>query len=593
MALDLDRLCQSIRRSRKSLEFFRDQRREMVRQYVGQHWSEEGSPLPVPANLISLYVSVMARNLVAKTPRVLLSTFDRSVQSTVKLMELWLNQEAKRMRLGNALQRVVLDALFSIGVAKVALASPDEAAASGWGLRAGQPFVRAVDLDDFAFDPHARDFAEAGWVAHRRRVPLDAVKDSKIYSKTRKDLVPSDDPPHNREGDERIGMLGRGYQGLQDEWEDMVELWEVYLPRERLVVTLAEDHVAGAMTLGKGGKAEALRVQRWIGPEAGPYHVLGFGTVPGSAMPKGPVQDLIDLHLCVNALYRKLMDQAERQKEVLPVPGSASADGETLVKTHDGEAFRCERADMLKPVSFGGPHQLNVLMAEKLGMMFKSLGGNLDLLGGLAPQSNTAKQDTLLNENASAGVADMQDRTVDVASSVASALCWYYWHDPVSVQRVSVPLPPDRSFPDEITPERRQKGRFEDLDLRVDPYSLRHATPQSKLATLDRMVQGVILPLAPLLQQQGIQFDIDAYLQKYAAYTDTPDVHDLVNVREPPPPMETAGTRPDEPTVSPPPGERRYVRESVNMRTDRGDALNMMNAMAGVDPGGSPNGSAA
>ncbi len=103
----------------------------------------------------------------------------------------------------------------------------------------------------------------------------EAIVDSKLYNrKAAANLPESYDSLYNEQGDERINTLGRGYY-LQDveEFEPYVDLWEVYLPRQRLVLTFSDDMLTGAV----GGEIDgALRVQRWIGPDCGPYHLLGM-----------------------------------------------------------------------------------------------------------------------------------------------------------------------------------------------------------------------------------------------------------------------------------------------------------------------------
>src|SRR5205085_8976936 len=102
---------------------------------------------------------------------------------------------------------------------------------------------------------------------------------------------------------------------------------EVYLPRHRLVLTLSDDTVTGGAELGAGSDGGSLRIQPWLGRDQGPYHILSFGTVPGNAMPKAPVQDLVDLHEAANSAYRKMIRAVGRLKEIAAVQGGATEDG--------------------------------------------------------------------------------------------------------------------------------------------------------------------------------------------------------------------------------------------------------------------------
>ena len=577
-----------MRRSRQALKRFREERREAVRQFVGNHWSEEGTKEKVPLNLLALYVQIVGRALVAKNPRVMLSTFDRALKPTVSAMQAWANREIERMKLADTLQRVVIDSLFSVGVCKVALATPADAGNVGWGLAAGQPFAERVDLDDFVFDVHARDFHSCSFIGHRYRVPLELVKESKLYSKARKDLAASSDPDYNVEGDERIKNLGQGDFGAgEEEFEDMVDLWEVYLPRHRVVLTLADDQLTGP---SEGRRLEPLREQPWVGPYCGPYHVLAMNVVPGSAMPKAPIQDLIDLHEAANRAYRKMIRMCERTKENTFVAGGALEDGSRIQKADDGEIIRVDRPEAIKQVVSGGTAIQQVLaVATVLKDLFSFMGGNLELLGGRGPQSKTATQDTMLNQSAQAGLADMQARAIDFVAETVKSLCWYWWHDPYNVQRAthSPPGMPGMSYERRVTPEMRRRGKFEDLGVQVDPYSMQYQTPQSRLQFISQLVQQTVIPMMPLMVQQGVAFDINAYLKKIGEYADQPDLPDILTIQEPPE-GAAGGGHPAEGRM-PQSTERRYVRENMPGRTTQATDQDLVARMLGHDLGGDPN----
>lgn len=582
----LARLADAIKASRSSLEPFRRNRRNMVRQMVGSNWSDDGAPERVPVNLIYQYVSIMARHLIAKNPRVMLTTFQKQAKPVVAAMKKWMNDEIDRMYLAETLRRIVVDAFFGPGVGMVALSTPSDAHAHGWNLPAGKPFVSQIDLDDFAFDVHAHDFREVDFMAHRYRPSLESIRDSNLYTKARKNLVASDDPFHNEEGDERISMLGRGYTGPQDELEEKVELWQVYIPSKKLILTLEADEG------GTPSTNEPLREQEWVGPDCGPYHILGFGTVPGNAMPLAPLPIVFDLHLFVNQTFRKLMRQAQRQKEVIPVRGGATEDMTRLEGTDDGFPFRCDNADNLKPVVYGGPNQQNFAMFMAAKQLFDQAAGNLSLLGGASPQSKTATQDKILNENAGAGVADKQGDVAKWVQGVCEALGWYFVHDPFLTMKTEEPIPglSDMAISRRVTPEQRQQVNWEDLQIRVSPYSLQPQTPLAMLMALKETVKD-LMPLMPLLQQQGIMFDLGVYLEKVGEYLDDPDIGEVFAVQEAMPQPEGQGA----PSAGGMPGEttRNYVRESRSDKTQQGQMENMIpQLMTGNDQGGSRNGQA-
>ncbi len=588
--VNVARLAESMRASRRVLEYFRAEKRKAVKQFVGRHWSEEAADKVVPINLLARYVQVVSRALVPKNPRVMLTTRTRRHQPAVSIMQDWLNQRIVEMKFAERLQRWVTDALYGLAVMKVALATPADAVLDGYVSPAGVPFAEVVSLDDFVYDVGARDFLQAGFLGHRFRVPLETAKRLDYYDAAeRKKLTADDERTMNQDGDERISVLGHGYEaGLDKDFEPMVELWEIYFPRTKRVVTLRSD--SGGVP---PSDSKPLRVQEWIGPDCGPYHFLPLQIVPDNAMPKGPVMDLIDLHTYVNALYRKLINQADRQKEVLPVSGASLDDSKNVRQASDGEIVGCDNPAGLKAISFGGPNAVNAAFAQHLMDKFSAQAGNLDLLSGASPQSKTASQDKMLNENASAGVSDMQERTVAGTAAVLTAFGWYWWNHPQEVMTTQKTAPgladvgiTRRLYPRAATTEAggpagiTREGRFEDLQCRVDPYSMQYRSPQQRLAFLSQLVKEMV-PLIPLLQQQGITFDMQFYLKKVAEYADEPDVTGLFTIAEPPPPQGPGGPSP---VQQPPKGDttHEYTRRSVGADTQANREGDMMNEAAAL-----------
>lgn len=581
---DFDRLFTAMRSSRRMLEFYRRQRMEAVRQYVGGHYSEGGSDLNVPVNLIARFVQIVSRSLVPKCPRVMYSTHARASQPAVSAMQEWVNKRLPEMQFDRKLQRWVVDAMFCVGIAKVALGTPADAARGNYSERAGVPFIDTVDLDDFCFDAGCRDLNQAGWVAHRYRIPLEVAENLKDFdAKARKELSaaePSYDGQTNQDGDERIDAVGRGWNmgTAERDFEPMVDLWEVYVSRTKRVYTFASD--AGGVPCEY---SRPLKAQEWLGPPCGPYHFLAYGVVPGNAMPKCPIGDLIDTHCMVNELYRKLFRQALRQKTVVPVRGGQLDDGGALLQAGDGEMFRAENADNIKEVSYGGPNQVNANFAVHLGDVNNKLAGNLDVLSGAGPQSRTATQDKLLSENASAGISDMQETTIAGAASLLNALSWYWWYHPQEEMKTSRTLPglPDIGIERTLLPAQSEKpglkrtGRFEDLMVKVDPYSLTFRTPSQRLQGLMSLYEK-FAPAMPLLAKQGIQMDLQFLVKKAGEYMDEPDVAGLFTVADP---VDLGGSGGDGGGI-PKPSEttRNYNRQSQGQDTEASRYAEMANA---------------
>lgn len=597
---DINRLCIAAQQARLALRKPREVVFDIARQHAGMHYSEGGTLEPVPCNIIGVTTKITGRKLVAANPRALLTTDKKEAKSVVEAMMAWVNRQIVKIDLAGTLERSVFNSLSCIGIIKVGLVDPAQVAAMGWAMKAGEPYAEVIDLDDWVCDMKAKRFPHCQFMGHRYRVPLKAAK--LMYGKAAKDLVGNSDLLYNLEGDPRINLIGKTTLSGDEEFEEMIDLWEFYLPRHRLIVTLWDGDLSGAQTMDSGSlQGKALRIQEWIGPDEGPYHILGMENVSGNLMPKGPLQDVYDLHLSINKLLNKLIDQAERQKEVIFVSGGADSDGNRLLECDDGEATRVDDPDRLKAIVWGGPDAKNFTFMNSLKDLASWLMGNLDLMGGLGPQSKTAKQDELLNQNSSSTIADMQAKTVAHAASVVKAMIWFWYHHPTAVLKSTYQMEglPDITAVQPIHPAgqgmangKRRISRdyaFEEMDIHIDPYSLQYQSPQQRMAALDQVLTQILIPLAQTLQQNGVDIDIQAYLAKKAKLGDMPDLIEIVRMIQPPQ-IEGAGA--GGPDAAPKPGQtsREYIRRSEGGPTNQGKDITAGNQMMGPEQNGHPNG---
>lgn len=594
-SVDYARLCAAYRASRRKMEHFRSTRRELAARIAGDQYSEETATQPRPVNCLSLYTRVVPRSVVPKEPRVSLSTMEAQYRPTVKAMERWVNDEFSREHLGDELRRVFLDALLCFGVMKVGLASPGDSVSRGYGLAAGKPFAERVDLEDFAFDPVARDLTRASWYAQRQRVRLDALKDSNLYEKAvQRKIEAQVYSPHNDQGDEKIGTIASQVETL-DEAFDFAEVVEFYLPAEKLVVTMLADEAGNVYAGDLNGDNPPLDVREWVGPDCGPYHFLLLQVVPGNAPGKGPIQDIVTLDEHFNALFTKLIEEAGAAKEILAYQNSADKDAERITAAANLSAVRVDNLDKIKPITFGGPNPANQAFGLALWEFINKLGGNIEAMAGLGAQASTLGQERIINANSSATTADMQELTVELLARVSDALCWYYHYHPELVMETSWA---PRSMPDNAvkTPvypashrgrpgDRVRNFPYEAIQCRCDPYSLSHQTPGGKLQFILQVVTQVLTPLAPLLQQDGTKIDTATLLQKLSELSGVAELAEVVKYAEPP--TEQAGDASELPhdRTLPVATERTYNRVNPSEKTDSGQRTAMQQMLAAASAG--------
>ncbi len=593
--VDLGDLCEAIRADRKTLEAHRVARREIVRRYAGDQYTTETSYQKRPVNFLSLYLSVLPPKLVSHDPRVCLSTFEKDYKSVVSGMELWANEEVERIGLAETLHRAVLDALIGPqGIVKVALATPSESEMRGWEVKYGQPFAQVVDLDDWVIDMHARHFSEAAYMGHRVRVPLNSLKNSDLYeSIKRKQVVPNRDKQYNEPGDERIGMLGRQYvAGQMVEAYEYVDLWEIYLPREKMIMTLLSEDGGTPYVDEYRGKEAVFSQRDWVGPYCGPYYPLSFLTVPGNLNGKGPIQDVSDMDDDFNKIVSKLFRQAARQKEVWMYNGTSDSDMQRFKDAGDGDAARCDNPDKIGVKASTGPNPNNAQFAIQVWQWLNKISGNLEVIGGLGEQAGTATQEKLLNANAGSTVTDKQHRMTKFTSKVFEGLCWFWHHHPQKVMTGYRPVTGLSSpIKQNVTPAQRQKVPFEAMRIKVDPYSMTYQTPGEKLAFLNQLMTQIVMPMMPFLKEQGINVRLDKYLEHVAKYGNSPEVEEVIEFSAVPDQVDQQSgvqgdgrnERPAKPSVS----DRTYNRVNSSEATSQGQDQTMRAALMRMNPGGS------
>ena len=579
----ISRLSEKVLEDFSGLSTFRQTRFDMVQECAGHRYGDNGARRPVKLNLMALYQATVARNLISKSPKIHLGTFQKEHRPAVNAMESWCNRQIERQRLAETFQRIVIDAMYGPGIAKISLASPADAAMTAWGQKAGTARIQRIDLDDFVYDLNAKDFSEPEFIGHRLRVPIRVAR--KMYGRSAK-FEQRSDPDYNDDGDERIGRLTRNYSGFK-ELEDHVELWEIYLPRHRMIVILSADCV---YRTGRDGLDKPLWSHRWIGRDSGPYEILSFGIVPGNAMPKAPFMDLFDIHMDCNNAKRKSIESMRDVKELTAVRRNNDGDMRVVMNSKHLDMIPLDDPDGVRPFMTGGKSvQFLEAGANARKEDFSFIGGNLELMAGRSQQAGTAHQEELLQRNSSASIADMQDRVSAWLEKCIASFVWYGWHDPRAVYEVPFDEVPGVELVRKVHPAGHptmgRNAEFDELDLRIVPFSYQAKTPAETLAFMNAVVDRA-MPMMPLLQSQGIIFDANFWMNALAKLGDCPDLAQLFITSEPPEGDEAKSLPHDK--IMPSNTTRTVNRVNASQRTQPGTAKQAI--LNGLDLGGSQNG---
>jgi len=573
----LGRLRDAMRFSRKKLEAFRRRHKEAIEQYVGIDYSEGGSDKPVYLNLMEIAANIYERQLAARPPKVLVFTHSKKLRSQGVKLEQAMNSMLRTYDVHNALRRCVKSSLFSMGICKVGTQVIGNYEEEGFNFTKTRPYVASVSLDDWVHDMTSHVPEEIDYCGHRYRMPLEAARKDKSFNKSaRENLTSMEDFSFNESGDERTSTISQGASQHEGQIEDKIELWEIWLPKERLIVTLGPN---------EGDKP--LKVVEWDGPPnpLGPYHLLYFNEVDGNSMPLAPAMLWRGLHDVSNGLFRKLVREAQRYKVVGLTRGVDSEDADRIRMASDGEIVGVDNPEAITEKMFGGIDQRNFAFMLQIKQLFSWQAGNLDLMGGLGAQSETATQDQLLHASASQRMSGMQDEVRLFTKKVIRDWGFHLWSDPVESYPIRLneqPVGPVDTF---LTPEERATHDYLLHEVDIEPYSMQFVSPQERLAKLNQIIGQVVLPSLPMMQEQGLGIDYKELLSTFSRYSDLPELKDIiVGLDDVPPGSDRMGAGGNQGPGMPAATHRVNERISRPGASPRGAEQTLVNTLMGGNP---------
>lgn len=523
---------QEVQRGYEQLRNFRKARQLFVRQYVGPYYNRVRGDMGDEAlNMIFNAVRVLVPNIVMNFPAHKVESKFLAYKDYADLLSLALSHHDKVSKIRDIYRRVLVDAVFTLGVMKTGLCESDSVYALNEQdrLDPGKIFTEAVDFDNFVVDPNAREhlFRDAAFMGDRIRVPRQTLLDSGLYRNDLIENLPAYDANTNK--NPKAGDFTKSSRATPTgQWLDEVEICELWVPSANALVTVPG---SGDVTLD-----DFLRVDDYYGPDAGPYTLLALTPpVPGNPLPVPMVGVWHDLHYLGNKIFKKISDQAQRQKDVLGYKRAAVDDAKSVVESQDGDAIAMDDPDGAKVYSFGGQQPSNEQHLEHLKAWFNQLAANPEQLAGMRFDANSATQANLMQQNAAVGLEDMKDLVYQAAEAEAAKRAWYLHTDPMIqlplIRRVDVPSPPlvvnGQIIPmppqkqDEqviLTPEARQ-GDWVDFMFTIIPNSMGRRDANSQFAeAMDFAVK--ILPAvaqaAQAFQLLRIPFDPQAFIIRMA-----------------------------------------------------------------------------
>lgn len=546
------KLAGALQWSREQMRAYNSRAMRAWKQYVGHEYGQNETVRKTFINLMAQAVDTFVDRLAANSPRLSFnpvpwSANARYLRTAAKKLQSVVNSRLKTERFEKSVQCAVSQAMFGVGAIKVGLRDMGQTNYGGEMIYRSGPYFSPILMEDLLVDMTSRAHDQYGYVGHRYSMYLDeAMEDPSLDPAQVNALRNStwlEGPP-----DERMQSLGTTPSETGC-YVDQVELWDVYIPRERLLLTTTRDF------------SHLLRSVPWKGPPRGPIKPLYLRYVPGNAMPRGFALDLCELHELANDLYSKQADQARAQKTVFEFLMGEGEDAERLRAAPNLHAVATKIKNALTPVAFPGADPGVFQYLRQVLVDFSKYAGGLDIMAGLGTNAPTATQDTMLNANSSRLVEALGKTLIDFVAEVGGDYAWYLWTDPVETYPIETMVPGLGMIQDELKPHERSFDFYE-MQLSVDPYSMSAQTPAGKLQALQAMVAQTLLPMLPVMQQQGMGIDVAELLRIQSELAGQPDWQRIITVQGMP--MDAGSAQAPEqrkPMGGPP---REYVRTSVS-----------------------------
>jgi len=532
----MGRLEQSYRFSREQQRPFRNRRFDAYAQLAGHLYGNGDETPPIHKNWIAQICDVFMSHLVGGGKMgALVRSFNPKTKGEAYDFGLIINKTLEIIKYTEtAREPATLASLLSpMGIIKVGMTDGGSFMGSdGMEMDANVPFMRSVEFGDFCLDWTADEFEECDWFTNRYQMPLEDVLDNKEFNRAaRNELQGAQERPMlNEQGDERLSALNQNRISREDRgYRKRVELLDVYLPFDggekgvMMTVALMRNRIA----------PRPLSVREYEGPDHpyGPYRLLYYQKLQSNLMPVPPVAHWMELHDLINSNYRKLSEQARAAKTIGLVMQGSEDDATKVANAQNLDLIGVD-GDAVNWMDIAGPDGKLVGFNAQLDNDLNVVAGNIESLGGLAAQSETATQDAAMGRAAGVKMSTMQKKAKRFDKEVMISLGDMIWSDDSFRLSLTKKVPNiDMEIPVMFDEEMRGEVDYLDLDIDIDPYSMQSLEAGERNQVLTQTAQELAM-FAQQLQEAGKQIDVMELLRQRARLLNMPELLDLVTPGE-------------------------------------------------------------
>ncbi|HUX02967.1 MAG TPA: hypothetical protein VMY35_18565 [Phycisphaerae bacterium] len=513
------KLAQQMDDSRKRLAPFQRTRREANERFAGSRYGIQPSQTPRlsrPLATIKGLVTILVPHIDVSILECEFEAKDPDQQLAMSLLAAATTDALAEMGADETVSQLLQDAMFGPAISKIdwSAVPPARADYRDWRRDTGLPFWARLSFDNYLLDPRCRDRRAAAWEGDEYPI-YDDDAEAGGYSMTLLRASGSADDQRRRDGADDLSDPARG--GGHDPLYPEHLVADVYLYRENVVVSLPARGQAGT---------KFVREIEFDGPEGGPYGMFGFDYPLDNPIPTSVVEDFLDLDETQNAVVRKVQRDAEGAKTVHGYQQTAARDADALRLAPHGEFVPMADPKNVVQYVVEGARREDMETMEFLREWANRNGPNPDIMGGLAADSPTLGQDQLKASGAATRLDAMRRKAMKHLGDRVKAVAWHVWRTQADAMRmVNLRLGPGReSFAVPWRPEDRRgdlpMGRYE---LAFHPVGL---SPQQQYAATVGLLRDILIPLAPMMQAQGLAIDVEALTSTLSRHGNLPSMRE-------------------------------------------------------------------
>ena len=508
-----------VKRGFERMQYYRRARAMFIREFVGQYYHGKGGLTgDEPINLIFHTIRTIVPNLVMKNPINELITDYAPQRFYGELLGLAVDKTERDIKLKETLRAWIIDAIFAMGIVKTGIAVSGETLQFGdTRVDPGRVYTSLVDLDDFVMDPVCTKREKSTFMGDRIRTPRQLLLDTDGYDHDLILKLPRSVYSTNRKVEDitKSNIAQMEMYTLQD-FVDVIELW---VPEANAVVTISDP---AQITFDK-----YLRSKDYYGPKEGPYTFLTFTPpVPNNPLPVADVSIWYDIHRIANRMFKKLMDQAERQKDILLYNPANADEAQDILEAQDGDSVATQNPKEFNVVGFGGQNRKNEIMLQELQTWYNYISGNPDQMSGNVPSvakgKETATRSNIQQTNAGISIEDARGILYDQTAEISRKIAWFLHTDPL----IDIPLTKRKTGGEliqlQLTPEQRV-GDFLKFTFRIIARSMSRLDPTIKSRRIVEFGVNLIPAImnsAMIAVQMGVRFDPRKVLTRLAKELD-------------------------------------------------------------------------